>query len=130
MLRTSLPQLVLAVVVLLSAASTASAVYDPKLGRWIERDPIGYAAGTMNLYENVVSNPLAHIDPYGLQAVGKVGDPSRRFQDIWHSIDGCIPDMSRPIRVWEGEGPNRKLVGKTDQSINDARGKTPPCQHE
>lgn len=100
--------------------------YDPATGRWLQRDPIRYVDG-MNAYQYVVSNPLAHVDPRGLQPEGagiteKVGDPSRRFEDIWHAIDGCIPDMSRPIKDWEGEGPNRKLVDKIDNSINDARG--------
>ncbi|MCA9286668.1 MAG: transglycosylase SLT domain-containing protein [Phycisphaerales bacterium] len=103
----------------------ASAHYDPVPGRWLERDPIRYADG-MNSYQYVASNPLSHVDPHGLQAEGvgitqKVGDPSRRFEDIWHSIEGCIPDMSRRIKVYEGEGKNRKLVDQIDQSINDAR---------
>ena len=35
------------------------------LGRWITRDPIGYAGG-MNLYQYVSSNPLRNVDPSGL----------------------------------------------------------------
>ena len=33
-------------------------------GRWLTRDPIGYADG-MNLYEQVGSNPIANCDPSG-----------------------------------------------------------------
>ncbi len=39
--------------------------YDPMLGRWLERDPAGYAPGT-NLLEYVPSSPPHSIDPYGL----------------------------------------------------------------
>lgn len=97
--------------------------YDPQTGRWLQRDPIGYIVG-MNKYEYVVSNPLIHTDSYGLQPEGggiteKVGDPSRRFIDIWELIDGCVPDMSRPIKRDAGGG---KLVDDIDNSINDARG--------
>ena len=35
------------------------------LGRFATRDPIGYAGG-MNLYQYVRSNPLRHVDPFGL----------------------------------------------------------------
>ena len=105
--------------------------YDPNTGRWIGRDPIGYAAGSMDLYEYVVSSPLVHIDSRGLEPenvpegagvhIVPFGDPSTRFEDIWRTISGCHPAIGRTIHVWEGEGRDRKLVKKEDRSINDAR---------
>src|SRR5690606_3276875 len=51
--------------------------YAPDLGRWINRDPAGYADG-MNVYMYVRSMPLRAIDPTGLLAellqVGATGD--------------------------------------------------------
>jgi RHS repeat-associated protein len=41
--------------------------YDPAIGRYVESDPIGLAAGP-NTYAYVESRPLATIDPFGLQA--------------------------------------------------------------
>ncbi len=38
--------------------------YDPRLGRWLQRDPIGYAGG-WNLYEYTEGDPLTYIDPTG-----------------------------------------------------------------
>ncbi|MBI5764011.1 MAG: RHS repeat-associated core domain-containing protein [Planctomycetes bacterium] len=43
--------------------------YSPQLGRWLQRDPIGYAGGSVNLYEYAVSAPLFWIDPYGLDLI-------------------------------------------------------------
>lgn len=40
-------------------------VYDPALGRWMTKDPIGYEGGP-NLYAYVQNNPLTHVDLYGL----------------------------------------------------------------
>ncbi|MBI4355471.1 MAG: hypothetical protein HY597_03335 [Candidatus Omnitrophica bacterium] len=40
--------------------------YDPKTGRFIERDPIGYAGGSLGLYEYVGNNPTNATDPSGL----------------------------------------------------------------
>jgi hypothetical protein len=40
-------------------------VYDPELGRWTRRDPIGYVDG-MGLYENVGSGVIGRIDSNGL----------------------------------------------------------------
>jgi RHS repeat-associated protein len=39
--------------------------YDPKLGRYITQDPIGLSGGE-NLYAHANGNPIAHIDPLGL----------------------------------------------------------------
>jgi RHS repeat-associated protein len=39
--------------------------YSPELGRWMQRDPLGYVDG-VGLYELTVSSPLANTDPLGL----------------------------------------------------------------
>jgi RHS repeat-associated protein len=47
--------------------------YDPKQGRWISPDPAGLDAvdpsnpQTWNRYAYVANNPLAYVDPFGLQ---------------------------------------------------------------
>ncbi len=40
--------------------------YDPKTGRFITEDPLGFASGTTNLYSYVGNNPLNWVDPWGL----------------------------------------------------------------
>jgi len=40
--------------------------YDPKLGRYLEADPIGFDGGDANLYAYVRNSPLALADPMGL----------------------------------------------------------------
>ena len=42
--------------------------YDPQVGRWLTRDPIG-AAGGLNLYAYCGGNPVSFIDPLGTNAV-------------------------------------------------------------
>jgi RHS repeat-associated protein len=41
--------------------------YDPTLGRWLNRDPIGEDGG-FNLYGYVRNNPVNGVDPLGLQS--------------------------------------------------------------
>src|SRR3984957_3461463 len=41
-------------------------LYDPRNGRWISRDPIGFAGGDVNLYRYVGNNPVNRVDPSGL----------------------------------------------------------------
>jgi RHS repeat-associated protein len=40
--------------------------YDPKAGRFITRDPIGFGGGDVNLYGYVSNNPVMNTDPSGL----------------------------------------------------------------
>ncbi len=42
--------------------------YDPAVGRWLNRDPIGEAGGN-NLYSYVLNNPVLLVDPFGLDAI-------------------------------------------------------------
>jgi RHS repeat-associated protein len=43
--------------------------YDPQLGRFLNRDPIGFA-GSTNLFEYSASSPVQYVDHQGLQQVG------------------------------------------------------------
>lgn len=40
--------------------------YDPEVGRWTAKDPIGFAGGDVDLYGYVLNNPVLWVDPYGL----------------------------------------------------------------
>ena len=48
-------------------ATTASAFYDPHIGRWINRDPIGEPGG-LNLYSLLDNDPADQIDHLGLKS--------------------------------------------------------------
>jgi RHS repeat-associated protein len=41
--------------------------YDPEVGRFINKDPIGYAGGDLNLYGYVLNNVINLVDPFGLR---------------------------------------------------------------
>jgi hypothetical protein len=43
-------------------------MYDPKAGRWLSLDPIGFQAGDEDLYRYVANNPVDLIDPSGLDS--------------------------------------------------------------
>jgi len=42
--------------------------YDPRAGRFLTKDPLGLAAGDVNLYRYVGNNPVNYRDPSGLVA--------------------------------------------------------------
>jgi RHS repeat-associated protein len=56
--------------------------YDPKVGRFISEDPIGFDGGDVNLLAYVGNNPVTGIDPSGLY------DPNNPMSDMGLSSIG------------------------------------------
>lgn len=99
--------------------------YDPRIGRWLAPDPIGFAAGP-NLYAYVMNSPLTHFDLYGLMAEMSNDEffmPSSRtdfpaaFDITRRSIGSSMIFMNRHLSV----SPNiiRRNVEKVGQWIKD-----------
>jgi hypothetical protein len=73
----SLMALLTALVLLGLLPQSAHGMYDPKHGRWLQRDPLGYVDG-MNLYEYVKSAPPRLLDPDGLVTRVQCGEKGKR----------------------------------------------------
>jgi len=43
--------------------------YDPEIGRWTTKDPIGFGGGQSNFYEYCLNDPINAVDPDGKQWV-------------------------------------------------------------
>ena len=70
--------------------------YDPKLGRFLQEDPVGFSAGP-NLYSYARNMPLTQIDPYGLLDQGPIKNKAIEFligQKLKKSLPG-VPDQLR-----------------------------------
>jgi len=48
--------------------------YDPDIGRWTAKDPIGFAGGDTDLYGYCLSDPVNRIDAVGLWLIGPLVD--------------------------------------------------------
>jgi RHS repeat-associated protein len=68
--------------------------YSPRLGRWLQRDPLGYVDG-VNLYEYARSMPTFFVDPFGL-AVSLDLDPD----------PGSQGEVGGGTDVGDGDDPN------------------------
>ncbi|MBZ0165421.1 MAG: hypothetical protein K8I00_01350 [Candidatus Omnitrophica bacterium] len=74
--------------------------YDPEIGRFLQRDPLGYH-DSMNLFEYVVSNPINYVDPFGLLFFGDGGE-GQRPNTMWAPRGGGGPTSHiRPV-YWHG----------------------------
>ena len=47
--------------------------YDPGVGRWTAKDPIGFQGGDGNLYSYVAGDPVNRTDPSGLFFADNIG---------------------------------------------------------
>ncbi len=100
--------------------------YSPVLGRWIQRDPIGYSGG-INLYAYVESSPVGKVDANGLYAFAGVQKPvpaaglgdaakkhplsgGRYYQNYYYTED--LGDV-----MTDGEDPSEEPLMKLAETI-------------
>jgi hypothetical protein len=80
-------------------------MYDPKIGRWLSQDPVGYAAGDANLYRYVNNGPTNHTDPSGL-------DSDELIPTGWLGTLGPVGKALVPgISVINGKWAEGKQIG-------------------
>jgi RHS repeat-associated protein len=60
--------------------------YDPNLGRWLSRDPLG-ESGSLNLYSYALNDPVNYVDPLGLSAANKLGANLQGQKDAQAGVD-------------------------------------------
>jgi hypothetical protein len=94
MRRPSMLVAILVSLAVLTAASPASAMYHPTVGKWVQRDP-DESAGTEDLYEYAWSSPARYLDcdgakPGDAQIPPRHGyiNPRAACKPLRHSLKG------------------------------------------
>ncbi len=112
-------------------------MYDPKIGRFLQRDPIGYF-DSMNLYQYVLNSPTNYIDPFGLWTFQIGTYNSRGFLKGYYDEVGIAISFSwsrgfgaRSYRttgdgLYSGAGASGGLVGavSNNDSVDDICGES------
>jgi RHS repeat-associated protein len=88
--------------------------YSPELGRFLERDPVGYLSD-LNLYRYVKNNPLKWVDPLGLDIWIEtdpkisygfhqricIGNPAGDYDSFSFGVAGSHWNILNPLRLGE-----------------------------
>jgi RHS repeat-associated protein len=86
--------------------------YDPALGRWLQRDPSGFADGP-SLYDAFRANPLRYTDPLGLQT------PPDTFPYLRYAEDPVVIIRSpfAGLSYEEGVRARREYLEATERDL-------------
>ena len=77
--------------------------YDPDIGRWTAKDPIGFWSSDTDLYGYCANNPINFVDPSGLSALKKFFEGVKEgHQKIHKDIRDAAAKMSPEMRTLVG----------------------------
>ncbi|MEM0466090.1 MAG: RHS repeat-associated core domain-containing protein [Candidatus Thermoplasmatota archaeon] len=91
--------------------------YSPSLGRWLQRDPLGYVDG-LNLYQYVGSNPMSFIDPYGLWGEGTYGKHEQK-QKEYKEKEEKFKEQEKKVKELENSGVSEEEIKKEKKELRE-----------
>ncbi len=96
--------------------------YDPLTGRFLQRDPIGFASGDLNLYAYVENDPYNFTDPSGLSALSSFTNVARQSAQATRSavgtIGGGVLNLARNIANGLSSSRTVATVAAVDRAVS------------
>lgn len=98
--------------------------YDPQIGRWTAKDPIGFGGGDTNVYSYVSADPVNWIDPSGLAKFGGKGERGKTAspQGTGNPYKHMKPHPTDPNKVIFTDPHTGKKVEKPKPAGFDQQG--------
>jgi RHS repeat-associated protein len=94
--------------------------YNPVLGRYVESDPIGFVSGSASMYGYVDEDPLALVDPEGLQVL-PIRVPRAPVFGGYSPVPGAGSKIDSVLNDGAGGGRER-------ETADQARSRETTCQ--
>jgi RHS repeat-associated protein len=104
--------------------------YDPEVGRWISKDPIGFAGGETNLFGYTFADPVNLSDSEGMAPSLTGLMPITRF--VWWVISAKPPYMYplQDIDWRQFRRPRNPPSGEESSTCRDTIGSREPCTYD
>ena len=104
--------------------------YDPKQGRFLTKDPIGFAGGDVNLYRYVQNNPVNFIDPSGeliqfIPYLQRLAPYAERAYRVIQRAAGYIQGLPRAGQAIAEQASNAPTITRGLGNITHACGLKP-----
>ncbi len=95
--------------------------YDSTIGRFLQRDSIGYADG-MNLFSYTSNNPVNFTDPYGLYEMGIMGSGNPILEKIISDeISKTTPDMPKTLVNKAAKALRKEMTTDEYKKLKDSK---------
>ncbi len=89
--------------------------YDPDVGRWTAKDPIGFSGGDTDLYGYCLNDPVNWFDPLGLSAIGEIASGIKKA--IVAGAKGAAYSLGKAGKFIGGPiKPSEQFLSNTEQS--------------
>ena len=100
--------------------------YDPEVGRWTAKDPIGFEGGDTDLYGYILNNPINFVDENGLfiQSILKIFDKDKKVQDASNRINQLILEKGQIINKCINSGclpTDYDKLNEIESQLSDTR---------
>jgi RHS repeat-associated protein len=85
--------------------------YTPTLGRWLQQDPMRFAAGDVNLYRGLANRPTMFTDPTGLAVTIPVGMlVAEDVAKLQQQFSDAETRLANDLKLLGGDGPFREWL--------------------
>ena len=103
--------------------------YDPHVGRWTSKDPLGFNGGDTNLYAYVFSDPVNLIDPSGRDAITSDPHGLAIMASLFRRANAGLTSTERSALILQDPSTQKYLCFSLPWSAEQNRDTIPVIRH-
>jgi RHS repeat-associated protein len=103
--------------------------YDPQVGRWTTKDPLGFDGNDSNLYEYAFSDPVDYVDPSGLDALTNDPHALSIMASLFRKAGSGLKDTERAAYILQDPSTGKYLCFNLPFSAEHHKESFPKWKH-